>query len=62
MRVNMNKTKVMISGERQKVTQKAVRYRVVSVVEVLEIIQYSALVVRSGYTGNVVVLRVVCTK
>jgi len=25
MRVNMNKTKVMISGERQKVTQKAVR-------------------------------------
>jgi len=32
------------------------------VVEVLEIIQYSALVVRSGYTGNVVVLRVVCTK
>jgi len=32
------------------------------VVEVLEIIQYSALVVRSGYTGNVVVLRVACTK
>ena len=30
----------------------------VSVVEVLEIIQYSALVVRSGYTGNVAVLRV----
>ena len=28
----------------------------------LEIIQYSALVVRSGYTGNVVVLRVACTK
>ena len=26
MRVNMNKTKVMISGERQKVTQKAVRW------------------------------------
>jgi len=25
MRVNMNKTKVMISGEQQKVTQKAVR-------------------------------------
>ena len=36
--------------------------RVVSVVEVLVIIQYSALVVRSGYTGNVVVLRVACTK
>jgi len=35
---------------------------VVSVVEVLVIIQYSALVVRSGYTGNVVVLRVACTK
>ena len=33
----------------------------VSVVEVLEIIQYSALVVRSGYTGNVLVLRVACT-
>jgi len=27
MRVNMNKTKVMISGERQKVRQKAVRWR-----------------------------------
>ena len=26
MRVNMNKTKVMISGERQKATQKAVRW------------------------------------
>jgi len=26
MRVNMNKTKVMISGERQKLTQKAVRW------------------------------------
>ena len=26
MRVNMNKTKVMISGERQKVSQKAVRW------------------------------------
>jgi len=31
---------------------------VVSVVEALVIIQYSVLVVRSGYTGNVVVLRV----
>jgi len=41
-------------------------YRVISrlipVVEVLVIIQYSALVVRTGYTGNVVVLRVACTK
>ena len=35
---------------------------VVSVVVVLVIIQYSALVVRSGYTGNVVVLRVACKK
>jgi len=26
MRVNMNKSKVMISGERQKITQKAVRW------------------------------------
>ena len=26
MRVNMNKTKVVISGERQKVRQKAVRW------------------------------------
>jgi len=33
-----------------------------SVVEVLVIIQYSVLVVRSGCTGNVVVLRVACTK
>ena len=33
-----------------------------SVVEVLVIIQYSVLDVRSGYTGNVVVLRVACTK
>ena len=33
MRVNMNKTKVMIRRERQKETQKAVRGHVVSVVE-----------------------------
>ena len=32
----------------------------VSVVELLVIIQLCALVVRSGYTGNVVVLRVAC--
>jgi len=55
MRVNMNKTKVMIIGERQKVMQKAVICHVVSMVEALVIIQYSVLVVRSGYTGNVVV-------
>jgi len=34
MRVNMNKTKVMISGEWQKVTQKAVRWSCGDVVEV----------------------------
>ena len=50
MRVNMNKTKVMISGERQKVTQKAVRWpcgvcgRGVG----NNSIRYSVLVVRSG--------------
>jgi len=32
------------------------------VAEVIIIIQYSILVARSGYTGNVVVLRVACTK
>ena len=53
MRVNMNKTKVMISIERQKIMQKAVRWHVVSVVEALVIILYSVVVVRSGYTGNV---------
>jgi len=41
MRVNMNKTKVMISVERQKVRQKAVK--------VLVAIHYSVLVVRNGY-------------
>jgi len=52
MRVNMNKTKVVINEEWQKVTQKAVRWpRGVCGRGV----QYSVLVVRSGYTGNVVV-------
>jgi len=55
MRVNMNKTKVMISGEWQKIMQKAGDGQKVSVVEVLVIIQYSVLVVRSGFTGNAVV-------
>jgi len=55
MRVNMNKTKVMISGEWQKVLRRLQDDHVVSVVEALVIIQYSVLVVRSGYTGNVVV-------
>jgi len=49
MRVNMTKTKVMITGEWQKVNH------VVFVVDMLVIVQYSVPVVRSGYTGNVVV-------
>jgi len=46
----MNKTNIMISGEQQKVTHKAVRWPFVSVVYALVIIQYSVLDVRSGYT------------
>jgi len=54
MRVNMNKTKVMISEDWQKVMQKAVRWpcgvcgRGVGNNSIV-------LVVRSGYTGNVVI-------
>jgi len=55
MRVYMSKTKVMISRERRKVMQKAVRWSCGVCGRVLVIIQYSVLVVRSGYTGNVVV-------
>ena len=60
IRVNMNKTKVMISAERQKPVQKAARWplqdgRVVYVAEVLIVIQYNVLVVTSGYTRSVVV-------
>jgi len=55
MRVNMNKTKFMISGEQQKVTQKAVRWLCGVCGTGVVVIQYSASVVRSGYTGNVVV-------
>jgi len=55
MRVKMNKTKVMISGKWHNVMPKAVRCHVVFVVDVLVIIQYNVLIVRSGYTGNVVV-------
>ena len=57
LRVNMNKTRVVISGEHQKQMQKAIRWPcdrcdVISVVEVLvvHVIQYNVLVVRSGYT------------
>jgi len=45
MRVNMNKTKVMISGEWQKVMQKAVRWPC----------GVCVLDVRSAYRGNAVV-------
>jgi len=45
MRVNMNKTKFMISGERQKVMQKAVRWPCGVCGRG---VQYSVLVVRSG--------------
>ena len=49
IRVNMNKTRVMISGERQKPMQKAAKWlcgvcSYCSVVEVLVVIQYSVLV------------------
>ena len=44
MRVNMNKAKVIISRERQNVMPKAARGHVVSVVEVLVVIQCNVLV------------------
>jgi len=49
-------------GDLHQVIYNFIIYLYYQYAEVLEIIQYSALVVRSGYTGNVVVLRVVCTK
>jgi len=52
MRVNMNKTKVMISGERQKMRQKAVRW---SCGVCSKGVHYSVLVARNGYIRNVVV-------
>jgi len=55
MRVNMNKTKVMISGERQMVWQKAVNGHVGSAVKVLVAIHYSVLVARNGHMRHVVV-------
>jgi len=54
MRVNMNKTKLMISGEHQTLTQKAVRWPC-GVCGRGVVIQYSVLVVRSSYTRSVVV-------
>ena len=55
VRVSMNKTKVTISGECQKVRQKAVRWPCGSAVKVLVAIQYSVVVARNGYIRNVVV-------
>ena len=55
MRVNMNKTKVMISGERQMVWQKATRWPCEVLVKVLVAILYSVLDARNGYIRNVVV-------
>jgi len=54
MKVSMNKTKVMISGERQKVRQKDVRWHVFAV-KVLVAIHYSVLAASNGYTKNAVV-------
>jgi len=51
MKVNINKTKVIISGECQKPVQNLQDGSVVYVA----VIQYSVLVVRSGYTRSVVV-------
>ena len=53
MRVNMNKAKVMISGERQKMRRRRLKDgHVGSAVKVLVAIQYSVLVVRNGYTSR----------
>ena len=57
MRVNMYNTKVMISGEWQKVMQKAVTWPCGVCIEALVIIQCSVLDVKRGYTGNVVLER-----
>ena len=54
MRVNMI-TKVTISGERQMVRQKDVRWPCGSAVKVSVAIQYSVVVARNGYIRNVVV-------
>jgi len=54
MRVNVNKTKVLVSGERQKPVQKAARWPCGVQAEVLVVIQYNVLVVTSGYTRSVV--------
>jgi len=55
MRVNMNKTKVMISEKHQMVRQKDVRWPWGSAVKVSVAIHYSVVVARNGYIRNVVV-------
>jgi len=52
MKVNMNKTKVSVRAERQKLMQDG---HVVSVVEAMVVIQYHVLVVKSEYTRSVMV-------
>jgi len=51
MRVNMNKIKVMISGERQK---PGCKMAVWCMWKVFKVIQYNVPVVTSGYTRSVV--------
>ena len=53
MRVNMNK--VMISGNIRSQCRRLQDGRVVYVLEVLVVIQYNVVVVRSGYTTRVVI-------
>ena len=62
MRVNMNKTKVMISGQRQKPVQKAARWpcSVCGIGVGSNSIQCTSC--HSGYTRSVVVEREACTK
>ena len=55
MRVNMNKTKVMISEERQKVRQKGVRWPCGVCSKGVGSNSLQVLAARNGYTRNVVV-------
>ena len=55
MRVNMNKTKVMIIGERQRGGRRLLDGHAGSAVKVSVAIQYSVVVARNGYIRNLVV-------
>jgi len=57
MRVDMTKTKIMISGERQKVRLNAVRWPCGVCSKVLVAIHYSVLAARNGYIRNAVCLQ-----